>query len=321
MTDLLQLPATFATVWLVTWFLCALALAAVYPLLRDALLRWHPAIASNLLLLLLAFPFLLSLLSTLFLFAPAQRAALVSSHCHGANDQCMAHVPLIELPGLVPVGMLLLVGVVGLLLDRLRRNLWTAARLRRQLQRVALEQRDYRLLDNPQPFVFTLGWWRNQVYMTRGLLEQCDRQDVAVILAHEQAHGRRRDNLRLLLAALLTLVIPGKPGRMMRDDLHLLMESACDFEAAAQLGDLEVAETLLKIQRLSPAYWQLGHNVLLSPFTGSEVELRIKALLHGRPETRAQQACVRLSLLALLSASVLLVDPLHHSIEVLLSLH
>ncbi|GAB5500661.1 MAG: hypothetical protein PsegKO_29720 [Pseudohongiellaceae bacterium] len=321
MTDTLQLLGSFATIWLATWFICALALISVYPLLRSALLRWHPAIASNLLLLLLAFPFLLGLLSTLFLFAPAQRSALVSSHCHGDIAHCAAHVPLIEQPGLVPIGLLLVLAIVTLLAARLRLNLKTAARLRAQLQQVAKDVGDYQLLENPQPFVFTLGWWRNQVFMTRGLLSHCDQQDVAVILAHEQAHARRYDNLRLLIASLLTLVIPGTLSKVMRDDLHLLIESACDFEAAEQLGDLEVAETLLKIQKLSPANWQLGHCVLLSAFTGSEVELRIKALLHGRPQTRLQLACVKLSLLVLLTASVLLVDPLHHSIEVLLAIH
>lgn len=319
MTDWLQLIGSFATVWLATWLVCALLLAAVYPLLRRPLLHWHPALAGNLLLLLLAFPFLLSLLSTLFLFAPAQRAALVSSHCHGNVAHCAAHVPIIDLPGLVPLGLLLVLTTVALLMRRLKLNLSTARQLRRRLQQVAENRGEYHLLDTEQPFVFTLGWWRNQVYMTRGLLENCNDLDIAAILAHEQAHARRLDNVRLLTAALLTLVIPGRLGKTMRDDLHLLVESACDFEAAQQLGELEVAETLLKIQKLSPAYWQLERKVLLSAFTGSEVELRIKALVHGRPETGFQQACVGLAVLVLLTASVLLVDPLHHSIEVLMT--
>lgn len=317
MTELLKVLGSFATVWLATWFACALLLAICYPVVRPLILRWHPAVASNLLLLLMAFPLLLSLSTAILMFLPLFDSALVSAHCH---DNCAAHSPLIEIPGLAETGLALTLLIAGFLIYRLLLNLRVSKRLQSQLVHLTSDEGDYRLLDNQQPFVFTLGWWRNEVYMTRGMREKCSAQDMAVILAHEQAHSRRRDNIRLLAAMLFNLILPGRLGALLHDDLHLLVESACDFEAAKHYDALDVAETLLKIQKLSPEHWQIGSSAILSAFTGAEVELRIKALVHGRHESVFQQASLQLSFLVLILASINLVDPLHHGIEILLML-
>lgn len=317
MTEFLKIAGSFATVWLATWFACALVLALVYPLIRSFILSWHPAVAGNLLLLLLAFPLLLSLSTVALMFLPLFESTLVSAHCH---DDCAAHLPLIEVPWLAETGLALTLLIGGFLSYRLLLNLRVSKRLQRQLAHLTSDEGSYRLLDNAQPFVFTLGWWKNEVYMTRGLREHCTDQDMAVILAHEHAHSRRRDNIRLLAAMLFNLILPGRLGKRLHDDLHLLVESACDFEAAKKRDPLEVAETLLKIQKLSPEHWHLGSSALLSAFTGAEVELRIKALVHGRHESIVQQASLQLSFLLLILASINLVDPLHHGIEILLML-
>lgn len=318
MTEFLHVAGSFAIVWLGLWFALAAVLALVYPLLRASLMSWHPAVANNLLLLLLAFPFLLSLSCTLFLFLPAFETVLVARHCH---DSCGTHLPLIDNPELAILGLSLVLTIACLLGYRLWINLRVSGQLKRQLAHLSENKGDYRVLDNDSPFVFTLGWWRNKVYVTSGLQRRCDDQDMQVILAHEQAHSRRRDNVRLLTAMLFTLVLPARLARLLNEDLHLLIESACDFAAAEDFGDLNVAETLLKIQRLSPAQWELGKTVIVSAFTGSEIEQRVKALVHGRQLSVMQQAGFQLSLFVLLLASLMLVEPLHHGVEVLFALH
>ncbi len=316
MTNLLEVLGSFAMVWIVLWFACAAVLAMLYPLFRQQILRWHPALASNLLLLFLAFPFLLGFSSTLLLFTPSF-PSLVSVHCH---EDCAAHMPIIATPGLAPLGLLLIAAFTALLLYRLVYNLQTSKRLRKQLEKMSAPHDGYQLLDATQPVVFTLGWWRNQIYVTRGLRDRCSRQDMAVILAHETAHSRRHDNLRLLIANLFTLVLPRKLSHKLLEDLHLMIESACDFSAAEQFGDLDVAETLLRVQKLSPAHWNIESQVVLSHFTGAEIEQRIMALVQGRSTTLLQHAGLQLSLLLLVAASFSLVEPLHHSVEILLGL-
>lgn len=318
MSQVLTLTGSFATVWLATWLLCCLLLLAVYPLLRRRLLAAHPALASNLLLLLLAFPFILSLLSTLLLFSPALENNLVSEHCH---ENCQAHVPLVEIPGLAELGLLMIAVIMALLLGKLIYNLRTARRLMAQLSACATRSGEFELLADDTPFVFTLGWWRNRIFMTRGLLERCNDDDVAIILAHENAHARRKDNLRLLSARLFLLVLPGFVAQRFYEDLHKTTESACDFEAAKSHSGVDVADALLKIHKLVPSHAAYGDATISSAFTGAEVEYRIRALLDDRRLGRLQRYFAQACALALLVLSTLLVDPLHHSVELLLHVH
>lgn len=317
MSEFLETLGSFAVVWLALWFSCAAVLTLLYSSFRQRILEWHPAIASKLLLLLLAFPFLLGFSSTLLLFTPGI-GSIVSIHCHA---DCGAHMPLIASPVLVVLGLVSILLLTGFTIFRLWFNLHTSKRLRNQLEKLAQPQEEYYLLDNEQPVVFTVGWWRSQIYVTSGLVAQCSEQDVKVILAHEHAHSQRLDNMRLLAASLFTLVLPRQLARQLLSDLHLFIESACDFAAASRFGDLNVAETLLKVQQLSPTQWQTGSKLVLSAFTGAEVEKRIKALIDGRSASLMQYSCLQLSLLFLVLASVGLVEPLHHSIEVLLGMH
>ena len=318
MNETLQLIGSFATVWLLTWLLCLMALAGACALLRNSLRRWHPALAANLLLILLAFPFLLSLTTTALLFLPGTEAALVSAHCH---DDCQAHAPLIGIPWLAEIGLLLILLITLNMARHLIGNLRAASRLRAQLALVEQSGDGYRLLDDPQPFVFTLGWWRNLIYITRGLLEECSAEELAIILAHEQAHVRRRDNVRLLLARLFLLPLPRPLRKRLFADLHLLIESACDFDAARLHGSTEVAAALLHVQKLVPARRQIQTYSIASAFTGAEVAQRIHALLEAPSASRWQQVGLQLSVLTLILMSFGLVDPLHHGIELLIGMH
>lgn len=318
MTEILEFAGSFATVWVLLWFLFALLLALFYPRLNDRLLAWHPAHASNMLLLLLACPLLLSFSCTLFLFLPVLDAALVSTHCH---DDCATHVPLISIPEVAMLGLGIITAVLAVFLIKIVKNLRSTLRLQKQLLALSRPDGDYLALEDKQPFVFTLGWWKNQIYVTEGLKQHCSNEELDVVLAHEKAHTRRYDNIRILLATVFTSVLPGKFSRLILDDFHLMIESACDFEASERFGQLKVAETLLKIQKLSPSHCIVGSAVISTAFTGAEVEQRIRALIQGRELSKVQQLSIRLSLFALIAVSLGLVQPLHHGVEFLFALN
>lgn len=318
MTEFIEFAGSFATVWAGLWFLLALLLTLLYPLLNDRLLTWHPALAGNLLLLMLACPLLLSLSCTLFLFLPMLESALVSTHCH---DDCATHVPLIAIPEVAVLGLGIVTAILVVFLLQIVNNLRATLRLQKQLLSLAKPDGEYLALADRQPFVFTLGWWKNQIYVTEGLKRQCSKEELDVVLAHEKAHTRRYDNIRLLLATVFTSVLPGKFSKSILDDFHLMIESACDFEASRRFGELKVAETLLKIQKLSPTQCAIGSTVISTAFTGSEVEQRISALIQGRHLSTMQRVSFQLALLVLLVASLGLVQPLHHGVEFLFALH
>ena len=318
MTELIEFSGSFATVWVGLWFLLALLLTLLYPMLRDRLLAWHPAMAGNMLLLLLACPLLLSFSCSLFLFLPMLESALVSSHCH---DDCATHVPLIAIPEIAMLGLGIITAILIVFLLQIVTNLRATLRLQEQLQSLAKPDGEYLSLADKLPFVFTLGWWKSQIYVTDGLKQQCSKEELDVVLAHEKAHTHRYDNIRLLLVTVFTSVLPRKFSKAIEDDFHLMIESACDFEASTRFGELQVAETLLKIQKLSPTQCAIGSTVISTAFTGSEVEQRINALIQGRQLSTLQRVGFQLFLLALALASLGLVQPLHHGVEFLFAMH
>src|SRR5262245_17202153 len=60
-------------------------------------------------------------------------------------------------------------------------------------------------VEKPQAYV--LGFLKPRVYVSQGLLDQTNKDDLAPVLAHEHAHAARRDPLRRLIASS-GLVLP-----------------------------------------------------------------------------------------------------------------
>ena len=61
-----------------------------------------------------------------------------------------------------------------------------------------------------EPQAYVLGVLKPRVYVSQGLLEQTNEDDLASVLAHERAHAARRDPLRRLIASAgLVLHLPG----------------------------------------------------------------------------------------------------------------
>lgn len=315
MVESLFFFGSYATVWLVSWLLCALALAVCYPMIRTLILKWHPAPASALLLVIFSIPLLLSLCASTLLFIPELEADLVTEHCH---IDCQAHVPELSSIWMASAGLLTMTILFGVLLLRLLRDLKTARLLHNQLATASQKKDSVYILDDSRPIVFTLGWWKNNIYMTTGLIAECRDRDLNIILAHERAHSQRRDNMRLLFARLVLLILPSSLAKKCYEDLHVLSESACDFSAAKTFGSTNVAETLLKIQRLSMRYFEHQGRTIVSEFNGAAIEVRIQNLLNDRPHSKAQELGLRLFVIFLVILSFALVDPLHRGIEMII---
>ncbi|MGM0633619.1 MAG: M48 family metalloprotease [Pseudomonadota bacterium] len=309
--SLLLTLGSFAAVWASVWLLLMMVLLTLHRPFRPVLFRLHPASASAVLLTLCAAPFLVSLLGAVLLYLPQTESALVSQHCH---EDCAAHAPVtaslaVAVTGLAASGLLLV-----LLAGRAARHLVRAMQLTRQLRPLSRSQgAGYRELDSGQPVVFTLGWLRPDVYVSRGLIDRCDNSDLQVILAHERAHRRRRDNLRILIGRLLCLVAPLSWKQRVLDDLELLSEQACDFAAARRFGTVSVAGTLVRVKRI------LQDTFMDSPelqrFTGAEVEARVRALLGSGERVLLGPLQLGILLAVILTLIVLGVEPMHHATE------
>lgn len=305
---------SLALVWLGLWFVLTLALRLVYPMLRPVLMRLHPRNGTTLLLVLWAAPATLSLLAATMLYSPVVKGLLISPHCHGS---CSQHSPQISALSVAWFGLALaLIAIGGLLLSFLR-NWWNGAKMLRQFEALASTQPGYQLLESPSPVVFTLGWWTPRVFISRGLQQRCSSHQLAVILGHEQAHRERRDNLRVLLLRVCCLVLPAQARQQVIHDLQILCEQACDFYAAQKHGAIAVAETLVHVGRLVKHAARPDSSMA---FDGGDLALRVKALLdyEARPMLRSWQM---LALGIVTCFAILLVlDPLHHSVEWVMAL-
>jgi beta-lactamase regulating signal transducer with metallopeptidase domain len=205
------------------------------------------------------------------------------------------------------------------------RFLWAYRNGRRSLSAMlALGEPDhgYFRLKVPQPLAFTMGILRPQVCLSEGLLNTLPPQHLAVVLAHEKAHQRRLDGLRLLLAEATTLIMPPQFRAQLLGDLLQTTEQACDEGASHHMGDsLVVAEALLAASRLHLGAWPgLWHS--LPAFGGGHLRPRVDALLNPAPAFHAWWAGARILPIAVLFLGLLaaLSGEVHHALESLLGL-
>ncbi len=276
---------------------------------------------ANLLLLWAWLPPLAGLLAVAAVLVPSllTAAGLMADHCllHGTHHShlCLLH------PGTtptVPAAGPLLALMAGLLAGGAAwkgRQLARAGRSWRTLRRVAAWERGdrTRILESGRPVAATVGLLRPTVLVSRGLLERLDPPQARAVCAHEAAHRRRRDPLRLALARAGTaLHLPGT-RRALYGALALAVERAADEAAARSVGDrLAVAEALLAAARMRPA-------AAPGPgFCEAPLEARIQALLADAPAQGSPWRGAG-SALAGLTVAVLALSPqFHHGLETLL---
>lgn len=98
----------------------------------------------------------------------------------------------------------------------------------------------------PNP-AFTAGWWRPVVYVDAGLLQQLSRDELEAVLAHERAHVRHRDPLRLFALRALAVTLFWIPAlRRLTEDLTDEVEILADDEAAVR-RELPLASAILRM--------------------------------------------------------------------------
>lgn len=311
---MIELMLSANAAFVVLWCLLTVAALSVWPLLKRLAPTLHPDPFSQLLLVWFALPLTLALLLCTLLYTPLASHWLVDSHCH--NLQCGDHVPTGVVPGvgivalLATVTALIFLGISAARAQRHHRQILTL------LKQGARQQRDYWTLLSDQARAFTVGFWRPTVVVSRGLLDACEAADLDILLAHEFAHRRRRDNLRLLLMSLLTLPMPPSLRDSVRSCFRLTLEKSCDLYAAERHSKLAVANTLVKVARLCQ---DQGDARGITAFANHHVESRVHFLLQA-PPLKPHRAVWFVALAAVPAIALQLVAPLHHEVEQLLRL-
>jgi beta-lactamase regulating signal transducer with metallopeptidase domain len=137
------------------------------------------------------------------------------------------------------------------------------------------------------PVVAVIGMLRPRLVVDVGVLDACSSDELAAILAHEQGHLRRQDNLRRTLLS----AVPGPwgVGDLSRAWREATEEAADDLASdGARDRRLHLASALLRVTRLAPSagptsiHWQtqLPASAL---YRGESIEHRVRRLLEPHP--------------------------------------
>lgn len=263
----------------------------------------------------------------LAMFSAALLPPLVSllvpalDHCLAHDDHhfhiCFRHIPPVLVSGLaqgIALGLVVL-GSFVLLRASLR------ARRRARAWRSLLLTSRYdsalgaHIVALTTPLAFTAGLWRPRVFVSEALVRDADPETLAIVLAHEHAHARRRDVLVLAVAAWGLRLFGRRTRALLQAELALSAERAADECAAHASGDrLAVAAAIIRVAQHVTASPQLG--VARVHFGAGHIDARVAALMAPSPAITGRAvalAALGAAALGLLVAA----DPLHHVIETL----
>ncbi len=289
-------------------------LGLAYVPFRKSLMRVAPEQRALRLSLLAALPWILAFGILFLVFLPSLITipGLVEDHClpHDHHPHlCLRHG--LWAPSGEAWGILAVLGVAGgAFWVRFLRRLIEGQGQVRTLLRFAKEAGGFHLLPSPRAMAFSAGLLRPRTLLTSAVLASLDTGDLKVLLAHETAHARRRDALRMVVAEALLMAVPRRVRRTLLEDLALACEESCDRAALPQAGSPErMAEVLLRVQRLG-----MTAPMGVPGASGSQLSLRIHALLDQPYPT----APAWMRILWFSPALLLLADPIHHAAETLL---
>lgn len=307
---------------------CGALFAAVLARLVGARLsQWEPRARHRALTVLAALP-VISAVGLLFAASLPSLVALIVpglDHCP-VHDDGHAHLCFVHLPH-VGIHMGLLLILVFLASYALLRAGFAASSVLRALRAVAAlartgERRSdlgITVVETRQPLCFAAGLFSPQVLLSRGLFDRLSPEELAVVLAHERAHVRRRDALvGSVVRALAVFQLPWV-GHWLVHELEVAAEQACDEEAARSVTDrVSVAAAILAVERAAQGAVAREISPVAVAFGARAVERRVEALLGDPLPQQSLRLLVISSGVALVSLLVL-ADELHHLTESILS--
>ncbi|MBW4052611.1 MAG: M48 family metalloprotease [Proteobacteria bacterium] len=166
-----------------------------------------------------------------------------------------------------------------------------------------------------EPLVAVIGSWRQRVVAARCVAAACDPEEFRQVLAHEAAHLRARDNLKLLLLLTMPDALAWLPtGAALTERWRAATELEADEHASGsdRRKRTALASALIKVARLSLASG-LPRQAARTAAPLNGLEQRIRRLLAPSPAMRRGFPGLRVLTGALLLP--LLAMPLYASVH------
>ncbi len=276
------LPLQLTGLWLAGAAAASLLCAWAYPLIGQLIAPWAPGARSLARLVYVLSPPLSAGLVVLVVTQPAMAALLIPEHCHAGV--CGGHTPVYAAGSGIVIALaaglsLAAVTVVVVLLGALRTAVLKLHTLRAVANGAVNSDQPYQVLQTDAVVACCVGLWRPQVLLSQALLQLLQPEQLRVVLAHEQAHAARLDNLRGLLVRWATLIWPGGRALQVRKELSIDAEQACDAYAAQMVQDPSlVVQTIRQLAGQRAAISGRGMS-----FGMHDADARIAALQVQRP--------------------------------------
>jgi len=144
---------------------------------------------------------------------------------------------------------------------------------------------DMDVVDVPSPVVAVSGVWRPRLLIGRDVAAQCTAEELALIIAHEEAHVRARDNFKHFLMLVSPDLLASLPiGRALEERWRAATEHAADEYATKGEAEhrVRLATALVKMARL--ALTTPPQPGVASTLIGADgIEGRIRRLLDRPP--------------------------------------
>jgi hypothetical protein len=177
------------------------------------------------------------------------------------------------------------------------------------------------VVESDFPVVTVIGLRRPRLVIARSVLESCSADELRAILAHEQGHIDRHDNLRRLLLSIAPDVLNWLPvsARMFKAWCDAAEEAADDDAARTGAdGRVRLAAALVKVARLAPAAGVRAPMPASALYRGESLERRVRRLLEARHREASSPLPVwsgRAALAVLAVTSLTALESVHAFVE------
>lgn len=240
MIDAVAITIQTAAVWIVATILSSILSACLYLKFRRIVTRYRPTTRALVTLCFALISPAVGLAVVLIYLFPEFAQLFILPHCHGT--QCGTHTPLISASSvgnsifLIVISLALCISVVGLtrLLLTGRRRLATLFLLGERVK----SKPDHLVLDSDQIFAWCCGLIDQRLVLSKALVHSLDSTQLEAVLAHEQAHADRFDNLRNFAARLASVFWLPSRRQQLLDDLYQDNEECCDAAAVRRLDEV-----------------------------------------------------------------------------------
>lgn len=227
----------------VSWFL-----ALAYPLLLRSLTGATAERGSLFTLVYSLVAPLAAVFALIILSLPELAFPFISEHCHDAVcSPHTLHMTTDTVEGILAVlaVVIVLTGLIALMAEQLHRS---RARLKTLSGLSQPGSASYLIVDSPKTMAWCAGLLKPQVFLSSGLVGAVSAQQLRLIVAHEQTHAIRRDNLRKWVLHWVTIAWPSGRKLLIRRNFSNYSERICDLvavrseEGVTELSD--IVETL-----------------------------------------------------------------------------